>query len=259
MQTSSSSRKKSPQRARGRSDKPTGRGAWRRTVWGRWLGEHWKTLLIAIILVGVVSVMWGRVDFEAIHANAQRIPAGWAFLLIVVLPLLGCPATVVNVGAGLRFGVGAGLPILLVAIALQQLLAFGIVRLLPGVFTKLVAPIRKRLPQGSHRSVTIFSALLPGVPYWMQIYALPLIGVPLRTALLCSVPLHTVRSLLALVGAGVSDNLTVGWVVGLVVYAVALMLTCAWAGRRLQRQLRGRQSRRGVRAKEEMVLGGAGK
>ncbi|WP_438480514.1 hypothetical protein [Oleiharenicola lentus] len=233
----------------------------KRTPQKRWFIQHWRALAAVVLVALGVSIFWGRVDFETIHANIKSIPGGWAFLAMVILPLVGCPATVVNIGAGLRFGIAGGLPLVVLAIVLHQFLAFGLVRLMPGVFTKLVAPIRKRLPQASHTSLTIFSALLPGVPYWMQVYALPLIGVPLRTILLCSVPFHTVRSLLALVGAGVSDHLNAWWIAGLVVYAAVLLTACAWAGRRVQQQVAeaSRRRRTTSKATREVALSGAGK
>ena len=174
----------------------------------------------------------------------NTIPVLLAFALMVVLPLIGCPATIVKLCAGVRFGIAGGLPLVALAIFLHQLIAFQLVRWKPALFGHLVDPIRRRLPKGAHGSVAVFSALLPGVPYWMQVYSMPMIGVPLKTVLLCCVPLHTIRSMIALVGGGMSDHLTAGWLVGLGIYALTLMAVCAYAGRQIRRQLAKPRSRR---------------
>jgi uncharacterized membrane protein YdjX (TVP38/TMEM64 family) len=213
--------------------------------WRGWLRQNWRTLTtIAVVAIGL-SVAWGRIDIDQVHRQARHVPAVWAFLLMVLLPLLGCPATIVNLGAGIRFGVAGGLPLVAAAIVLHQVIAFFLVRWNPDMFGHLVDPIRQRLPKGSHSAVAVFSALLPGVPYWMQVYSMPLIGVPLKTILLCCAPLHTMRSLIALVGGGVSGHLTKGWLIGLGTYSLVLMSVCAYAGRRIRTHLaRGHRRRR---------------
>jgi uncharacterized membrane protein YdjX (TVP38/TMEM64 family) len=206
--------------------------------------SNWRSITTVVIIAVALSLLWGRVDIDEIHRRAESVPGILAFGLMIALPLLGCPATLVNLGAGVRFGIAGGLPLVALAIVLHQIIAFLLVRWKPGMFGHLVDPIRRRLPKGSHASVTVFSALLPGIPYWMQVYAMPLIGVPLRTVLLCAVPLHTARSMIALVGGDISEHLTAGWLVALGAYAVVLMAVCAYAGRRIRRQLKKTRPRK---------------
>ena len=231
--------------------------------WRGWLRGNWRSVTTVIVLAVTLSVFWGRIDLDKIHRQAENVPAGLAFLLMVALPLLGCPATLVNLGAGVRFGVGGGLPLVALAIILHQVIAFQLVRWMPGMFGHLVDPIRRRLPKGSHASVAVFSALLPGIPYWMQVYAMPLMGVPLRTILLCAAPLHIVRSMIALVGGHISGHVTPGWLIGLGVYAVVLMAICAYAGQRIRRHLastRAHKTRRpATRLSYEAVAASGGK
>jgi len=198
---------------------------------------------LAVIAIGL-AIAWGRVDIDEVHRQVEQVPAVLAFALMVVLPLVGCPATLVNLGAGVRFGIAGGLPLVALAIILHQLIAFQLVRWKPKVFGPLVDPIRRRLPKGSHGAVAVFSALLPGVPYWMQVYAMPLIGLRLKTILFCCVPLHTIRSLIALIGGDISDHPSAGWLVALAVYAIALMSVCAYAGRQVGRKVAKARSRR---------------
>jgi uncharacterized membrane protein YdjX (TVP38/TMEM64 family) len=202
--------------------------------WRGWLRQNWRTLTTIAVVAIALSLAWGRLDIDQVHQQAKHIPAVWAFLLMVALPLLGCPATIVNLAAGIRFGIAGGLPLVAAAIVLHQVIAFFLVRWKPEMFGDLVDPIRRRLPKGSHSAVAVFSALLPGVPYWMQVYSMPLIGVPLKTILCCCAPLHTMRSLIALVGGGISGHLTRGWLIGLGIYSLTLMSVCAYAGRRIR-------------------------
>ena len=214
--------------------------------WRGWARQNWRSLAtIAVVAIGL-SVAWGRIDLAKVHQQAEHVPAVWAFLLMVALPLLGCPATIVNVGAGIRFGIIGGLPLVAAAIVSHQVIAFFLVRWQPKLFGHLVDPIRKRLPKGSHSAVAVFSALLPGVPYWMQVYSMPLIGVPLRTILLRCVPFHIVRSMIALIGGGISGHLTTGWLIGLGAYSLVLMGMCAYAGRRIRLHLSKTRSRHRV-------------
>ncbi len=238
---STRSRKSTPSKCRSsRSAKLKG--------WRGWLRQNWRTLTtIAVVAIGL-SLAWGRLDIDQVHQQAKHIPAVWAFLLMVALPLLGCPATIVNLGAGIRFGVVGGLPLVASAIILHQVIAFYLVRWKPEMFGHLVDPIRARLPKGSHSAVAVFSALLPGVPYWMQVYSMPLIGVPLKTILCCCAPLHTMRSLIALIGGGVSGHLTKGWLIGLGSYSLVLMSVCAYAGRRIRMHLAQSHRRRRSRS-----------
>lgn len=189
-----------------------------------------------VIAIGL-SVTWGRVSIDEVHRQAEQVPALLAFALMIVLPLVGCPATLVNFGAGVRFGIAGGLPLVALAITIHQLIAFQLVRWKPAMFGHLVDPIRRRLPKGSHGSVAVFSALLPGVPYWMQVYSMPLIGLRLRTVLFCCVPLHTIRSMIALIGGDISDHPSAGWLVGLGIYSVVLMSVCFYTGRRIRQKV----------------------
>ena len=213
--------------------------------WRAWLRTNWRSVTtIAVVALGI-SVAWGRVSIDQVHQQAEQVPALAAFALMVVLPLIGCPATLVNLGAGVRFGIAGGLPLVALAITIHQLIAFQLVRWKPAMFGHLVDPIRRRLPKGSHGSVAVFSALLPGIPYWMQVYSMPLIGLPLKTVLLCCVPLHTIRSMIALIGGDISDHPSAGWLVGLGIYAIILMSVCIYAGRRIrQKVVKARSHRR---------------
>jgi uncharacterized membrane protein YdjX (TVP38/TMEM64 family) len=100
----------------------------------------------------------------------------------------------------------------------------------------MVEKVRRRIPQGAHASIATFTVLLPGAPYAAINYVLPLIGVPLRTFLLCCLPLHSLRSSVTVIFGDQSDELTPGRMAGLAAYALTILATSWWMYRRMRRQ-----------------------
>jgi uncharacterized membrane protein YdjX (TVP38/TMEM64 family) len=190
-----------------------------------------------IIAVGLVTLFYRQIDIDTIHARADELNGFVVFAGMVLLPLGGFPVSVVHAVAGLRFGLGLGCLLVALATVIQLLTAYGLVKLMPGFFGRKLEPLRKRLPQGTHTPVTLFTMLLPGVPYFSQIYVLPLIGVPLGTFLMWSLPINIARSVVGVTFGDLCDNLTPLRLAGFGVYIVGITLTCAWAFRRLRRQM----------------------
>jgi uncharacterized membrane protein YdjX (TVP38/TMEM64 family) len=95
--------------------------------------------------------------------------------------------------------------------------------------------------------VTQFTMLLPGVPYFAQNYVLPVIGVPLGTYMLWSVPIHIVRSIVGIAFGDMSDDLSPLHIAGFVAYFVVITVACTWAFRRLQARMKGPQPKAGGR------------
>jgi len=80
------------------------------------------------------------------------------------------------------------------------------------------------------------------VPYFAKNYAIPFMGVPLRTFLLWAFPVHVARSSIAIFFGDKSDDLTPGRIAFFVGYSIVVTAACAWTFRRLQAQLRDRRS-----------------
>ena len=95
---------------------------------------------------------------------------------------------------------------------------------------------RERIPDGAHASVCVFTVLLPGVPYAVINYILPVVGVPLRTFILCAWPLHTLRSTVTVIFGDQSAHLTATRLVVLMAYALMILGASWWTYRRLQSQ-----------------------
>jgi uncharacterized membrane protein YdjX (TVP38/TMEM64 family) len=192
---------------------------------------------VAVACIGI-AIFYRHIDLAEIHARAERLNGPAVFAAIVVLPLVGFPVSVMHAVAGLRFGFALGIPLVALSTVAQLLLAFSLVKLLPNFFQRRFDRLHRRLPRAAHRPLTIFTMLLPGVPYFAQIYVLPLAGVPLRIFLLYGLPINFARSIAGVLFGDLSDRLTPWRLAGFVVYTIAVTAACAWSFRRLQERLK---------------------
>jgi uncharacterized membrane protein YdjX (TVP38/TMEM64 family) len=210
----------------------------------------WRKIISIALVVGVVaSLVYWKLDIEAVHATAARLNGVVAFALLVVLPLAGFPASILHVAAGIRFGIVLGLALVSLSILIQLLASYALVRLWKQRFesSRWIKKIRERIPKGAHASVCVFTVLLPGAPYAAVNYTLPLIGTPLRTFILCAWPLHTLRSTVTVAFGHHSADLTAAKLAVLIAYAVTILGACWWTYRRLQSRFEGPQRAAGDR------------
>lgn len=182
------------------------------------------------------ALLWGQIDFDDVHTWAEHIDPWVLFAALALLPLFTFPVTPLNVVAGIRFGLVGGLAMVAGAIVVQHVLAFGCARILPKMMKRRLEPLQRRLPRHAQGDAAVFASLLPGAPYWAQLYVLPLIGLPFLTYILISAPLHMVRSITAVIAGRMSEDLSLGWGIALVVYSVCLIAACFFAGRRLKQK-----------------------
>jgi uncharacterized membrane protein YdjX (TVP38/TMEM64 family) len=197
----------------------------------------WGKIASFALVIGAISiVVYSRIDVEAVHQRAARFHGGIAFLLLLVLPLFGFPVSLLHIAAGVRFGAGAGMALVSLSILIQVVASFAIVRIWRRHFehARWLQRIRRRIPEGAHASVCIFTLLLPGVPYAAVNYVLPLIGVPLRIFVACAWPLHTLRSTVTVIFGDQSAQLTVARLAVLLVYALMIVGASWWTYRRMQ-------------------------
>jgi uncharacterized membrane protein YdjX (TVP38/TMEM64 family) len=193
---------------------------------------------VVVVTVAVLLILLNKeVSLEEVRAEAEKLPGWLCFLLLTVLPLVGCPVNVLHVAAGLRFGLWLGLPLVWLSIFIQLIASYALVHWRREFFARHLKWIRKRIPAGSHVAVTVFTMLIPGAPYFAQNYALALIGVPFRIYLGICLPLHAARSSIAVMIGGESHNLTTGKVLLILAYGAAILGASWWALRRLQAKL----------------------
>ena len=202
----------------------------------------WGKIASFALIIGTISALiYSRVDIESLHQHAADFNGVLAFTLLVILPLVGFPASLLHIGAGIRFGAPVGLALVSLSILIQVVVSHAIVRIWRKRFERArwVTKIRERIPEGAHASVCVFTVLLPGVPYAAINYILPVVGVPLRTFILCAWPLHTLRSTVTVVFGDQSAHLTATRLVVLMVYALLILGASWWTYRRLQSQFSG--------------------
>lgn len=204
----------------------------------------WSTLLhspriwiTVVLLIAGLGLLYHRVDIEQVHATARKLPGWLCFGLMVVLPLVGFPASVLHLGAGLRFGTSLGLALVWFSILIQLLASYVLVRWNHAFFARRFKAVRSRIPRGAHAPVTLFTMLIPGAPYFAQNYILPVIGVPLRLYLAISLPIHCIRSTVAVIVGGHTQNLTPGRVLAMLAYGATILAASWWALRRLKTTL----------------------
>jgi uncharacterized membrane protein YdjX (TVP38/TMEM64 family) len=202
----------------------------------------WGKIASFALIIGTISALvYSRVDIESVHQRAADFNGVLAFSLLVVLPLVGFPASLLHIAAGIRFGAPVGLALVSLSILIQIVISHSVVRIWRKRFERArwVKKIRERIPDGAHASVCGFTVLLPGVPYAAVNYILPIVGVPLRTFILCAWPLHTLRSTVTVVFGDQSAHLTATRLVVLIAYALMILGASWWTYRRLQSQFEG--------------------
>ena len=197
----------------------------------------WRIILVIGVTIAGYVIAYREIDPRTVEAFALRINPWLAFALLTFLPLLGFPVSVLHIAMGIRFGFAMGLALVGLSILIQLVASFAIVRCWNAPFARWLEPIRQRIPQGAHSSVTLFTLLLPGVPFFVQNYTLPLIGVPLPTLLIWGVPIHFLRSIVTVGIGNQSLHFTREGLAGIAVYAVALLAALGWSYRRMRRQL----------------------
>lgn len=207
------------------SDENEWRATWR---------KHRRTIILTVAVLLGISLAWGRLDLDDVRNWATHVEPSHLFACLVLLPLVTFPVTPLNLIAGVRFGIAGGMGFVAAAIVVQHGLAFLAARILPAPMKLQLEPLQRRLPHQAHADAVVFASLLPGAPYWAQLYVLPVIGVPFVTYLLVSAPLHMVRSIIAVTAGELSEDPSWGWFIALGLYSTALAATCLWAGRRLR-------------------------
>lgn len=225
-----------------------------RALFPRWLRRA-RTLdrrtivtagVVAVALIGL-SIFYRHIDLADLHRRAARLNGPVVYLLVVLLPLACFPVSAVHAVAGARFGVALGFPLVASSILVQLLLAYALVHAAPDFFARHLEWIRRRLPRTTHTPLTQLTMLLPGAPYWAQLYVLPLLGVPLRTYLLWSLPITIMRSIVGILFGDFSGHFTPLRIAGFVLYFAVISAGSWWSFRRLRARVPGRPRAEGDR------------
>ncbi len=197
---------------------------------------RWFVGAVALVAFAVLALR-GGFDLERFHAWMRALPAPAVAGLVVVLPLAGFPVSALHLAAGLRFAFLPALLVVAAATLAQNAGAWALVRALPRGWFGRLAPWREKLAGAGHREAAVLGALVPGMPYSVQLYLLPVMGAPLRVLGTVSVPLHTARASVTILFGTLSDDFTPARVAALAAYYAAVFTLCGFAVRRLRRRL----------------------
>jgi len=211
--------------------------------------KSWRTWLIGLPLIVGFYLLSRAIDLDTVHAYADRLNGFVAFALLTILPLLGFPVTILHVTAGIKFGRSLGLTLVAVSILLQLLASYGLVHWRRKFFARKFKDAREKIPAGAHGPVTLFTLLLPGVPYFAKNYVIPVIGVPLRTFLAWSLPIHVARSAVSVIFGDESNDLTPARITALAAYFAATLGASWWAFQRIREKVEDPPARGGGRKK----------
>jgi uncharacterized membrane protein YdjX (TVP38/TMEM64 family) len=207
----------------------------------------WRVITVTAVTLIAMVVLYHFIDIDTVRDYADRTNGFLVFALLTVLPLVGFPVNVLHVAAGLRFGFVLGMGLVALSILFQLLASYALVHLFPNLFARRLAKVRAKIPAAAHGTVCIFALLIPGIPFFLINYTLPLIGVPLRTYLSRCLPLHTLRAVLT-VGLGQqSGHFTPLGLTALTAYWVLVLAASWWTYRRLREQLEDQPSGAGGR------------
>lgn len=140
--------------------------------------------LLAAIMVALLLFVWLSGDAATFidYAVSGDTPPGLFLLMFALLPLVGFPISVFLILTGVKFGAWLGVLIMLAGMPVHLLVAY----LVANSFMRtrveaLLAKMAYRLPQIPEKRILWFSVVfmaVPGLPYTVKNYVLPLAGAP---------------------------------------------------------------------------------
>lgn len=201
------------------------------------------------VVVVVALLIWFRreIDLPALRARVEEFPSGAILVCLFLLPLVGVPVSLLHAVTGAKFGLPVGMLWVSLSIAFQMAVSYGVVNLAPRFFARRFAWLTERLPPATHRSLTLFTMLLPGAPYFAQNYVLAIARVPFGIYFGYCFPIHVARSVIGVIFGEWSDHPTPARIAVFVSYAVGITVICWLSFRRLRAQLRNQPRAAGGR------------
>lgn len=199
----------------------------------------WITLVLILSAVGVgiyLNHYYGWVKHIHLHIATYH----WliVFLLIAALPIFGFSIVICFMVVGSKFGAGWGVAVMALATTVHLLgshwIATSFLRKRIEAFIARKNYKLPYVPEGENASISLMTAIIPGLPYFVRNYLLALAGIPLRTYFWICLPVYVLRSVLAIFAVGFSADLTAKKVFiigGIFVVKVAI---CAYIVKRLR-------------------------
>jgi len=167
--------------------------------------RRWVIGCVCAIILG--ATLWWAIsstgpDWRSLLRRMSTLNSTALLLLSTVLPLAGFPITLVYLLVGARFGRLLGLGVVGVITAIHLLGTHWITR---SFFRRPLLLFMARhkhhvpkVPPGENGAIALMLMLTPAIPYFIRNYALALSGIPLRIYFCVALPIHLLRSYVAL-------------------------------------------------------------
>lgn len=197
---------------------------------------------VVLVALGLLLLFFARDTVkEWIHSLAELNPV-FVFALIALLPIFGFSVSVVYLLAGLKFGPAWGTLVVGFAIAIHLLGSHFIAR--SFLKERLLKFLERRkvkiphIPDGENAAAALMIALVPGFPYAIKNYLLPLAGIPLKTYFWICLPVHLIRSTVAIFFGDLGIGISSGKVIFLLGFFGVKVAICAYLIYRLRKRFK---------------------
>ncbi len=168
------------------------------------LKRRWLIGGLAVVALGgaIVWLISTGFDWRAIPRAMNRLNSAAILSLTTVLPLAGFPISMVYLLIGAHFGPVIGLSIVAGVTTLHLLGTHWIARsFLRRPLLRFIEGRKHRVPAvppGENGAIALMVMLAPAIPYFVRNYVLALSGIPLRIYFWVALPIHVLRSYVAL-------------------------------------------------------------
>lgn len=231
-----------------RNDGPPGKRRW------------WPGILAVLVVAGLVIFYFiYKPDLKQIHTQIAGNHWLVVFLLVAILPIFGFSIAITYVVVGAKFGAGWGLVVIALASVIHLIGSHWIAT--SFLRKRIEAFIAKRkyklphVPDGENVSVSLMTAIIPGLPYFVRNYLLALAGIPLKTYFWICLPVYVFRSLLTILAADYfGDGFTAKKFVFLGGVFLVKVAICAYIIKRLRDRSAKTKKREPLHSKRDLTM-----
>jgi uncharacterized membrane protein YdjX (TVP38/TMEM64 family) len=203
----------------------------------------WITAALILLAVGIglySNYYYGWLKHVHLHIAGFH----WAivFILVAILPIFGFSIVICYMVVGSKFGGVGGVAVMALATVVHLLgshwIATSFLRKRIEAFITRKKHKIPHVPEGENASISLMTAIIPGLPYFARNYLLALAGIPLKTYFWICLSVYVIRSILAIFAADFSEDLTTNKVLFLGGIFLLKVGICAYIVKRLRAKRR---------------------
>ncbi len=204
---------------------------------------------VALVLISLAATLYfiHSIDLKDLHHRIAAYPGLVVFFLVAILPIFGFSIAIIYLVVGVKFGASWGMAVIALATAAHLLGSHWMAKsFLRKRLEAFIARKKYRLPEipaGENASVSLMTAIIPGLPYFARNYLLALAGVPLKTYFWICLPVYVIRSFVTVSLAAFSKEFTTKKIIFIVVILLIKLAICAWVIQRLRNKQKRKRAR----------------